>query len=278
MGSLPPRLEELRRPPHSVTEPARKRLLRGLWKHYEGRGLILKGTPISLPARCPRACECWNSLERPKAPGPQFGIQVPWIGPRYDETKVLVLAINMGGSNWRGSLTQWYVARDVLSFYRQGEPGDFGGRFWDGVTRAVHAVLASLDGSDPRCSPTRAQRADALDACAILEAVKCQTDRSPPQAMWDNCPPQLELRAEIELFDPQVLLVFGVPQRASLRESGMPGPWADGPFGRVPSKLNGRPLPAFCLYHPNAHVTGGWEDVVLKRLLRTLHRSPLGRI
>lgn len=63
-------------------------------------------TSVHLPTACPRAATCWAGVAAACVPGneaPASRLSAPWIGPHYDQSRMVVLLENMnayGGSTW----------------------------------------------------------------------------------------------------------------------------------------------------------------------------------
>jgi hypothetical protein len=182
------------------------RLVDELCSLYTAHGLFDGDHAQPLDCDCPAAADCWSMLgpaERP--PRDEAPISVPWIGPRYAEGGVAAVAINFNAYGGLGG--QWWIRRGAIDALRAGKRKRFDYRAGTYLA-LLHACLArqQLD-----TEPPPATVADAWDASAFLEAVKCsprRTSSRPTEEMWRNCPDRY-LVAELEQLTPSTLLLIG---------------------------------------------------------------------
>jgi hypothetical protein len=270
-SAIPNRHRETLASEYSVDDDWRLSKLGEFWSHYQDIGLIRDEEPIALHHGCQHADSCWNGRRRPHGTGPEYGISLPWIGAGYrdGDPRVLLIAMNIRGSGETGLLTQHHIIKTLVleKFSTEDEDPrniDFV-RFHSNAWQAAAQVLASRE--SVRAWVSDADRTNAVNSCAFLEAVKCPTHPGGPTgAMWRNCPPYVQLRKEVEILEPAVLLVFGADVPAALQTSGLPGEWTRAPFVRVETQLNHGALSAFCLYHPSNQWGRDWDQESLNPL------------
>ena len=220
-------------------------------------------------AKIPTSDDLWDScahgadcLHRDRGVKPKhMRPRLPWVGPRYAEGRIAVVAINSRDDGLPDAEIK--AAVQVIDSLRQGHRG-FGPNsrsfFHYRVASAVHAVLLSQEGRlcDERPDPSRT--ADALLSCARLQAVQCSplstSRRSPTSAMVRNCPEFL-LRDQLEVLAPDVLLLFGQAAHRAIETPPLQMIWditwanSDRCFSRGQTTLAKRPLTVCAFSHPS---------------------------
>lgn len=201
---------------------------RALLDLYRERNFVTKdGHPQYLPVVCEHRTACWTDaqdrLPRATCAGE---ISPPWVGPRYDEGRVLVVLGNLNGYGGCDFGPDAKVGMRLLGAAARSGLGDgnlrlFGGEGYAGTfvwSQAVHYAAAWLDvlgalavgdPSEGRFSPE--VLAETMDLIAITQHVKCspEGDRSAPTAgMWAHCGPHV-LADEIEILQPRAIIVLG---------------------------------------------------------------------
>jgi hypothetical protein len=230
---------------------------------------------LPLDSNCPVCADCWAPFSSDQRPEwGEAAVSVPWVGPRYFDRRVCAVAINQNAYGGLGGL--WWIINGALIDFDQGKRHHRDFQLHTG--EYIASIHASLDGTAPARAdgaPALAVAADAWRSCAFLEAVKCAPigDRSKPSAeMWSNCPPRY-LRAELEILEPNVLLVIGHDTWETIK-SILPitgTDWGES-FWRARSWLVDRPVDVFFVNHP---AYGHWRHS-LPSLLASLERQPIG--
>jgi hypothetical protein len=198
-------LDKLRGP--DVGAPERTvSLVDRLCSLYADHGLFDGDRARPLDCDCPAAAACWSGLgpsERP--PRAEAPISVPWIGPRYAAGGLVAVAINFNAYGGLGG--QWWIRRGAIDALRAGKRKPFDYR----TGTYLDLIHASLAGRQLETEPPPAAVADAWEASAFVEAIKCSprwTSSRPTEAMWRNCPPRY-LVDELRLLAPGALLLIG---------------------------------------------------------------------
>jgi hypothetical protein len=261
-------LEKLRGP--DVGAPERSVCVVGqLCSLYAAHGLFDGDRALPLDCDCPAAAACWSglgALERP--PRAEAPISVPWIGPGYAAGGVVAVAINFNSYGGLGG--QWWIRRGAIDALRAGHRKRFDYR--TGTYLAlIHACLA---GQQLDAEPATATVADAWEASAFVEAIKCsprRTSSRPTEAMWRNCPPRY-LVDELELLAPGAILLVGQDTMGAVAGllsaelvEDQPRVW------RGRSELSGRPVELVGCNHPSF---GHWRTST-PSLARSLGSHPL---
>jgi len=101
---------------HFNISPEQNSRLARFWNDYRDRGLIAGDTAKPLYEACPRSCRhsppCWPpDLDDQRLPVDQAGIHLPWIGSRYEQNRIAVLAISL--REYGGLLAQWKLYSDL---------------------------------------------------------------------------------------------------------------------------------------------------------------------
>jgi hypothetical protein len=202
---------------YGVEDESRLELHESFWRHYESRGLIRGDEPRPIQTPSSREHICWCSETECTGDGQKFGISLPWIGRRYRESRLLVLAENIRGGGEGGLMTQHDVVRRLSDHLGLGEtpdtPSPFKIQFFLRTLQAAVQILRVQRGQEPATWISRADRLRALQEIALLEAVKCQTDAAPSPWMWEACPEKIGLPDELQLLAPGVVMVLGRPTR-----------------------------------------------------------------
>ena len=266
-----------------------------LLARYEAIGIVDRGEGLPLHSCCPKAQFCWSGLAPHHHPADAFaGISLPWIGPRYTPSGVLLVGINM---NEHGGLGAWEgLIRGALAdlpFKDRLYASDTyaGSMFqqragWYAAVIFRHLGIEEFqDGRDVldwHHHPSRNARVcQAWEQLAATNQVKCsplvspETPKSRPTAgMWEHCAPFL-LAVELEVLRPRVLLVLGLGENLSQlgRIGSMEGHRvAEGIYrGTVQSQMG--VLQIVGVTHPAAF--GGCSKALVTRLDQALRDHPL---
>jgi hypothetical protein len=239
---------------------------------YERRGVIRSGAALPLSECCSRCGECWSDVraeERP--PHERSGMAVPWVGPRYFEHRVCVVAINHNcygglGANW------WVVNGHIKDRLRPHKRTNLP----YGIGSYLAAVLANLQGARPDPQPSADACADGWEACAFVEAVKCSPCRyrgQPTEAMWRNCP-GLFVSEELSILAPQVIIAVGRGDVAPGLREALSAECVEAPrsaFERYAAVVSGQSVPLLCCNHPS----WGWWRKSHPSLVASLSERPL---
>ncbi len=178
----------------------------------EGIGVAPNGRDEPLHRVCPNCRECWQERRGREPQDFTAGIALPWIGSRYAETRVAVVAVNL--NNMGGYDAQWVVQADVRRELQAGSKMAKRSPFGWVIGCYLDVVTASLAGREPEAAPREpATVAECWEDCALLEFVKCSpatashADVSMPSGeMWSNCGPFL-LPGELDVLKPRVLVL-----------------------------------------------------------------------
>ena len=173
----------------------------GFKQLYTQLGLGPRCEETFLPERCPQAGTCWRG-EEPRTPNraaleakQNGGLSMPWVGPDYEETRLLILGINTN------EYAHWTAMRELAE---QGKDQLKAGR----VRLYGTAWLGLPFDGDEYSGPVLA---DLLDRVAMTNHIKCAPTGSrskPTTAMWEQCGPYI-LPKELELLRPTRVLVLG---------------------------------------------------------------------
>ena len=211
-------------------------------------------------------------------------IYLPWIGPRYEETRLLALGINMnqfGGLNSLRELVSPWVKKDLADGKTRILKNDnYSGTFyWHRVPSYVLALLERDGIVQPEWTdsgfPNAADLANALDYFAITNSIKCapRWHKSKPTAdMWQHCPGEI-LREELRILLPKKLLILGHTDNyyyfnAQVLDKGTNKLDIDkGYLKKGSGKIDGREVEFFVIVHPTAR---GGNSHALMRELREL--------
>lgn len=264
--------------------PEHERVVRTLLDLYRDRGLLPDERDLSLSKCCPHRDQCWRDAPPPNDL-PNSGVALPWIGKKYFDTRIVIMAINF--NNLGGLAGAYWVCEDHIKSMREGKRGKDNRPFSRNAMLYLRVALASLRGeaipADDGACPNE-DLAELWESCAFVEAVKCSpgTHKSYPTAsMFNNCPEFL-VKVEFEVLKPSVVLLLG---RSDLRD--VIRPWSvpeegygieEGPrMERNQAVIGGRPVTLFSLNHPStpnsAHVVAS-----LGQLRESVASSPLKQI
>jgi hypothetical protein len=200
------------------------------------------------------------------------------MGPDYERAspRVLVVAMNLriGDEKTDPFVQLDIIVNQVLPRFRfgaeQGTPAFYA--FHTPAWQAASQIQIS-----PKVRPwvSDHDRIRAVNASALLEAVKCPTHpQGPTQTMWERCPSFVGLREEAEILEPDVLLTLGADIPAALGACGLPGEWKGDPFVPVDTMVDKRPVRAYCLHHPRRP---DWHNLCLHPLEAALSAPPSSR-
>lgn len=261
-------LDKLRGPDVGAAEPA-VGLVERFCDLYAEHGLFDGDQARPLDCDCPDASTCWAGVRGDRhPPREEAPVSVPWVGATYRPGGVAAVGINFNAYGGLGA--QWWIRRGAIRDLRQGKRKRFDYR----AGSYLALLQASLAGERLEAEPDRARVADAWDASAFFETIKCsplgQAGR-PTEAMWANCALRY-MAAELRLIEPGTLLLIGrrvgdqvtALLDAEIKES-------DGGFRRGHATLAGRRTEVFCCNHPS---WGHWRASV-PSLLRSLEARPV---
>lgn len=260
-----------------VTPPALA-LLQSCCALYEQSGLLPDGRDAPLNVVCPNGRSCWGS-ESPRSPD-RAGVSAPWIGTRYPDRRICVIGMNF--DDWGGLPAHWEVTSWHVEAMRRGLPGKDGRFFAAGAMSYVAAIEASRDGELDSAwePPTYEELAAYWAACVFLQTVKCSPcgNRSQPfEPMYSNCP-SLLLRDELEILDPEVVVLLG--RGSGPRDAVRPllnVSWGTHPrhLERDTFKLSdGRERTLFSCNHPSGQDRNDWR-ASLAQLIESLIEEPV---
>ena len=240
------------------TSTAQIRLLDRFRDYYASRGVLPKGKNPPLWRCCERRDICWAGVpdewKRPET----GGITLPWVGPRYDKTRVAVLADNL--RNAGGLFVEQQVVSEVRAGFGDGQRRVHNSVFAYRSTAAAAALIANAAGEAvPEDKPDPRKLIPALDAYARLQVVKCSPAdgalSTPPPAMQRESPDRY-LADELRLAAPLNLLVLGrVARDAVARVLGVEWDWTPG-LARGAITVERRQCDVYCVAHPAAR--GHW--------------------
>lgn len=172
-----------------------------------------------LHTTCASAAQCWAATPAPKSA--QLP-RLPWVGPEYPSTRVVVVGLN--AHSHAGLLDEFYCVaqgREQLALGRERFFGANGQAYsWFHYRAAAAAALltAIVDGVTPEV-PAPRRAAEALMRTALLQLVQCAPDdggrRAPTPAMIARCP-ALIAWPTVEQLRPKLLAVLGTDARLSL--------------------------------------------------------------
>ena len=238
---------------------------------YAEHGVFDGDMARPLDCDCPAAQACWAGV--PDAARPlrdRSTISVPWLGPEYHPGGIAALGINQNDYGGLGAL--WWIRRGANERLRSGKRKNFD----IGAGSYLALMHASRAGLPLESEVTPSKAADAWDASAFLETIKCAprwAASKPTGAMWENCPDRY-LVDELRLIAPSVLLVIGRtvgPVVARLLEVTTTERQTE--FWRGGGTIDGKAVDVFCCDHPSQR---RWINA-LPLLQTSLERRPLKR-
>jgi hypothetical protein len=178
-----------------------------------------QGNSAPLYSCCNNSGSCWVGAKHRYPPVEIASISSPWVGPRYKELRLLVLGINFNEAGGEGGTreliegaraelrqSRWKHFRNEK--YRGTSFYSVAGCYAAAFTEAAHLAKSTVtdDGL-----PSLADIDQAFDFVAYTIHVKCQptgANGTPTANMWENCGHNV-LRREIEILEPEVVLVLG---------------------------------------------------------------------
>lgn len=190
------------------------------------------GVDGALDMSCPNARACWpenhwlnrNGVNHDE--GERTSLPRPWVGPNYEDLRLVCLAINMNDSGGReecASLVTESRERIREGYTRvrfRGAPHYAGTFLYHrmgsyAVEIAAHAGYVARPPSGQKAD--FAQVAEVFDWLAYTNQVKCSEnngERSKPTSeMWERCGAFI-LRPELALLRPRTVLILGSGQNA----------------------------------------------------------------
>lgn len=240
------------RPP-SLRSPTADDLLEGCREVLTEQGLDLRQ---SLPLSCCSAQECWRGHQVPTDP---VLPRLPWVGPRYHDSRVLVVGLN--AQTHAGLWDESYCVHRACEQLALGRQRFFGadGRStsWFHYRAAVVAsLLLDLVRGEPAQIREPAACIDALMGSARVQTVQCAPSRdarrAPTGAMLRRCP-DLGLWPMVERLAPRVIATVGAEARRALERRYQIALEPCGPLlfaGRLGDEQHGALV--FALRHPSS--------------------------
>ncbi len=271
-----PFVEYLRRE-HNVDD-GQERFVEALLDLYEDKRVAPNGRDEPLHRVCPNCQTCWQEHREREPEDFTAGISVPWVGRRYADMRVAVVAVNL--NNMGGYDAQWVLQADVRRELQAGSKMPKRSPFGWAVGCYLDAITASLAGREPAATPRAPQTvAELWEDCALLEFVKCSptttshADVSAPSAeMWSNCGPFL-LPGELDALSPRVLILLDKDVAWNTKVLLEVPVVQDVPyFDRLVSEGRNERMELLCLNHPSSPT---WRKSY-KRLVKSLREHPLG--
>jgi hypothetical protein len=249
------------------------------------------GEELSLYRMCPNREDCWqNAKDRvPPKDNDWCTISYPWVGPRYEELRLVAIGENLneyGGLNALVELIE--EAKDlILNGYRRVRfhaafdkyPGSF---LWHRLGCYAVALGASRGVMTPKWDtdgyPVPKDVSTAFDWIAFTEHIKCapQGEKSKPTvAMWERCGTHI-LREELMLLEPKHILVLGQSNNAwFLAEHVFDSKWRDekkiGAVRMAKGELGGKSVKIWVVPHPQSF--GGAAKSIFDDLVKASHLS-----
>lgn len=255
---------------HCDATDAELQTLSNICAHYTRRGAVERGDVRPLHDHCEACDACWHQARDRVPKRDEAGVSAPYIGPRYLDARTVVLATNF--NSYGGLGAQWWICRGRIEAMQAGRRP----RFHYGVGAYVAALQASGSNREPtRSRPTPQEAANAWLGVAFAELVKCSPrgQRSKPtRAMPRQCPPRYA-RAEVELLEPDVVLLVGrerLSEFTAMFEFDME---TRGTVSRGVLSVGGREATVVCCAHTSRPVNWypSYDDLV-----DSLRDEPLG--
>ena len=236
------------------------------WVQETSMNVLPDGRNEMLWRCCTNAAQCWNHLEGEHDPdGKRGGITLPWVGPKYPQSRVALMGLNLVRSG--GLLDEINITRDTINAFKNGERivWEGSGQFQYRSSAMLSAVLAALDGKEIPDEPTESTMdlVEPVLRTARIQAVKCSPwgdGASPPSAdMKRLCMPSL-LPIEIEILKPKVLIVAHSEARGRLWYLAGKPKWDDRDHFTVgKATVNGHEFTILGVIHPSDR-GGLWKD------------------
>ncbi len=226
---------------------------------------------------CPHGSQCWR---RPQKPPPPHRFRVPFVGPRYQSRRILLVGMNSRDDGMH--LEEFKTMAGVLVSLRDGRTTWGKSAFHYRAAILVSLLSAAQDGQSSELRPAPEDLIESLLASARVQAVQCapgplEARRGPKPPMWSNCPP-LVVSEQIRALNPRVIVLLGTQTlRAIQRFSGLEHEWStrwrDGGncFARGTIQAGNDHADLFATYHPSA---AGWTRS-LNALRDSLVQQPL---
>jgi hypothetical protein len=261
-------------------------------KLYQSLNLLNEsGQEIPLHSACQYRSECWNDAFDRCPPEDQgwSSITRPWVGPRYEELRLVVVGENFneyGGLEALVELTEeakvliaegWRRVRFGNSFK------NYAGSFlWHRIgcyaTAFGEAFGIAKSNWDNNGYPEAKDAASAYDLITFVEHIKCSPrghKSKPTSRMWENCGAHV-LRKELLLLNPTHILVLGTSTNAwSLRQHVFDSDWCDkvqvGSVTHAKTLLDGNILMVWVVPHPTSY--GGSAGAIIQDLRTALASS-----
>ena len=182
-----------------------------------------KSEQFDLRKVCEHRSECWKQFEGTEG---KTCLSRPWIGKHFEQSRVLVLGINMNDDHgWDECYNLIECAQREMRegrtvHFRRGTRGAenyySGSRLFYRVAQ-IGAIAAQLCSVSPRqeLPDDPRQIVDGFDWIAYTNHIKCSPtsrnggDRSKPSLeMWQHCGSHVLLR-EVEILCPDCIVLFG---------------------------------------------------------------------
>ena len=236
------------------------------WVEETSMNVLPDGRNEMLWSCCANAPQCWNGLEDKHDPcGERGGITLPWVGPRYPESRVALMGLNLVRSG--GLLDEINITRDTINAFNNDERivWEGSGPFQYRSSAMLSAVLAALDGKEIPDEPAEStvDLVEPLLRTARIQAIKCSPwgeGASPPSAAMKRlCAPNL-LPTEIDILKPKILVVAHSEARGRLWYLAGKPEWDDRDHFTVgKATVNGHEFTILGVIHPSDR-GGLWKD------------------
>lgn len=189
--------------------------------HYRSTGLLNDVGPTCAAVSCTRAASCWSGVRAdrrpPPSPYPRGQAYRPWIGERYDATRLVLVGESYndhGGWDSAVKIVEWAVPKLAAGVKRMNfnAPGYRGSLFQHRAALYARIWLSALGYGDLPIG-------DVYRHVAFTNQVKCvpcvsTTERSrPTNAMWATCGRHV-LAGELDALGARRLLVLGTSANA----------------------------------------------------------------
>jgi len=238
---------------------------------------------------CSHAQSCWDHAKGRKPPEDKgwSSISRPWVGPKYNELRLVVIGENFneyGGLDALVELSE--EAKDLIAegWRRIRFSNSFdeypGSLLWHRIGCYAAAFGEACGAAQPQWDqdgyPKATDASLAYDLIAFVEHVKCSPvgDKSHPTgAMWEHCGSHI-LKRELQLLAPDHVLILGTSNNAwGMREKVYDSGWKkEVRFGSVTKAIGtigGKSVTAWVVPHPTSRGDSAGENIkTLREALR----------
>ena len=234
-------------------------------KLYFELGLIdNNGEMLTLHSDCPNCDYCWQKIQGRKPGNNGFWTATrPWIGKKYSDLQLLVIAINMNEyGSYDGAINLIEQAKDEI---RRGIIKTFVSETYSG-TFLFHRMGSYVTSFATRYGlfkptwigdyPSPPDIVSAFEFISYTNQIKCSPtgEKSKPSyQMWERCG-NFILKPEIELLNPKRLLVLGNSDNIDylnqkVLDTEITLKWK-GKIGIGNGYINTKPIEIFVVPHP----------------------------